>query len=262
MRVATRDYLRGAYQKTTQWAAQGGGPLRIVELYLWTLASWDVLGVHHSSYDSTWTASYRDDVVAQRVATHNSRLTGISAPLDRFPLAKEKWNNDGSMTCEDYCKSPTVGDVMYGSCHKAYDEGTKKSMSCSTYRGKTGSQLVCYCKSPREPPPAARLKPPLWRFGSARGSAQMLIGRASDAALTQAVSALLIPCRAEESGPGRQHIVQRVLQQQNLWRLRHPDLQRRLRHPEQHADPMRDGQGQGIQAGALPVRLRCAMWHR
>jgi hypothetical protein len=38
-----RDWLRSTYNKTTEWLKNGGGPWKVPELFLWNLASWDVV---------------------------------------------------------------------------------------------------------------------------------------------------------------------------------------------------------------------------
>jgi hypothetical protein len=38
-----RDWLRSTYNKTTTWLQNGGGPWKVPELFLWNLASWDVV---------------------------------------------------------------------------------------------------------------------------------------------------------------------------------------------------------------------------
>lgn len=52
---------------------QGGGPTYpISALYMWNLASWDVLGIYPES--TTADGSYVDQVVASMVTQHNNGL--------------------------------------------------------------------------------------------------------------------------------------------------------------------------------------------
>lgn len=74
--VVTRAWLRKAYSSVLAWLNSGGGPnLRVGDAYVWSLASWDVLGIHWLSYDAMG-STYRDNVVANKIAQHNSAISG------------------------------------------------------------------------------------------------------------------------------------------------------------------------------------------
>ena len=60
--MPTRDWLRRAYSTTSAWLKAGGGPsYRVGALALWTLCSWDAIGVGY-------VPGYQDRVVAALVA--------------------------------------------------------------------------------------------------------------------------------------------------------------------------------------------------
>jgi hypothetical protein len=82
--IPTRTWLRQAYAAVLTWLKAGGGPnLRVGDAYVWTLASWDVLGIHWLSYDASGN-TYRDNVISNQVALHNAAISGMSIPY-RFP---------------------------------------------------------------------------------------------------------------------------------------------------------------------------------
>ena len=59
------------------------------------------VGVHHSSYDSTWTVGYQDRVISQMLANYNGRIKGINVDQHRFEQPFAKWGNKGNMSCDE-----------------------------------------------------------------------------------------------------------------------------------------------------------------
>ncbi|KAF8073017.1 rpsQ [Scenedesmus sp. PABB004] len=68
--VEVRDWRRRFYKETSRWLMDGGGSrYRVDAMYLWGLASWDVLGVHYASRGAS--GSYRDAHVIDTLRAHN-----------------------------------------------------------------------------------------------------------------------------------------------------------------------------------------------
>jgi hypothetical protein len=69
---AYKLYRRSYYQSMTKWAYQGGGPLyRIDAIYLWSVGSFDVHGVHPVSTSSQGT--FADKWIQTNIKALNSR---------------------------------------------------------------------------------------------------------------------------------------------------------------------------------------------
>jgi hypothetical protein len=47
-----KDFITKYYQQATRWASGGTGPtFKVTNVYIWNVASWDVTGIYHSSYN-------------------------------------------------------------------------------------------------------------------------------------------------------------------------------------------------------------------
>lgn len=70
-----RQYLENFYRVTAQWAQRGGGPNYVVSaIFLWSITSYDALGIHYWSSSSSGT--YRNPTVASTVLSYNEGLRG------------------------------------------------------------------------------------------------------------------------------------------------------------------------------------------
>jgi hypothetical protein len=85
--VPTRSWLRKAYAAVLPWLRTGGGPsLGVGDAYIWSLASWDVIGIHWLSYDGAGN-TYRDNVISNQIIGHNSGISGVQITT-RFPYRR------------------------------------------------------------------------------------------------------------------------------------------------------------------------------
>lgn len=67
---ALRDYVVKYYKQAVRWAAQGTGPeFKVSQIYVWNVASWDVMGIYHYSYSRD--GSYKNDEVIKIVKQWN-----------------------------------------------------------------------------------------------------------------------------------------------------------------------------------------------
>jgi hypothetical protein len=58
---------------TADWLSNGGGPQYPVDrIYVWTAGSWDALGVHYLSSDSS--GSWADNEIIDLVKKHNAKV--------------------------------------------------------------------------------------------------------------------------------------------------------------------------------------------
>jgi len=77
-RAQYRQYRRQLYKLLSDWAAQGGGPTyRIDGIYIWSVGTWDVQGVHPSS--NSWAGSFADDVICNDLRANNAAANGRPA---------------------------------------------------------------------------------------------------------------------------------------------------------------------------------------
>jgi len=75
-RPANRAYLREFYTKASAWLADPGRmTYRVAKVYVWSLASWDVLGVYPES--TTAEGSYYDATIGQGIRKHNAAMRGV-----------------------------------------------------------------------------------------------------------------------------------------------------------------------------------------
>jgi hypothetical protein len=149
------------------------------------------VGIHHSSYDSSWTVGYQDRVISQMIANYNGRLNGIAVSQHRFEQSFPKRGNKGNVSCDEvrgsgnhcpaagwkeccfggpgrawrqcfvgmtavllrlqYCRAPIK--QRFSGCARAFDTATRQSLGCDAVRGFGPKDVVCHCISPREWPP-------------------------------------------------------------------------------------------------------------
>lgn len=70
-----RAFLRRFYDATVQFARNGGGPnYRVKGIFLWSIISYDVTGVHYFSSSSS--GSYRDTQISNELRSHNLAQRG------------------------------------------------------------------------------------------------------------------------------------------------------------------------------------------
>jgi hypothetical protein len=71
--VPTKTAVRQLYNMTTKYLKAGGGPqYRVDGLFLWGVASWDLLGIHWRSYSGH--GSYYETGVVRIVKEHNAEV--------------------------------------------------------------------------------------------------------------------------------------------------------------------------------------------
>ena len=70
---ANRAFLREYYSKAVQWlAAPEKTTYRVSTVFIWSMASWDVLGIYPESSNAL--GSYQDDVIVKLVREHNTAV--------------------------------------------------------------------------------------------------------------------------------------------------------------------------------------------
>ncbi|GBF89297.1 hypothetical protein Rsub_02174 [Raphidocelis subcapitata] len=76
-----RAYRRRFYETLSQYVKNGGGQYRVDDVFVWTIGSWDVLGIHPTS--SSQSGSWRDDAIVSNVKSINGGggvVTNTPAP--------------------------------------------------------------------------------------------------------------------------------------------------------------------------------------
>jgi hypothetical protein len=70
LKADNRDLINLFYMRTIEWLAGGGGPHYWVDkLFLWSVGSWDVMGLNQDSYSEEGMFFLPD--VAYKIADHN-----------------------------------------------------------------------------------------------------------------------------------------------------------------------------------------------
>lgn len=70
------------YQQTSRYLLRGGCAYRVSGVFLWNLASWDVIGLYPTCYDNGTCVpgAYRDPWVVELVREHNALVAGGRPP--------------------------------------------------------------------------------------------------------------------------------------------------------------------------------------
>lgn len=78
--ISCRSYLREFYSKALQWLANPSQTtFKITSVFIWSMASWDVLGIYPESTTPSQ-GSYRDPQMAEAIAAYNK---GVSAAQEQ-----------------------------------------------------------------------------------------------------------------------------------------------------------------------------------
>lgn len=93
-----QGFRREFYSKVLQWLSQPDiKTYQVSEVFLWGMASWDVLGVSRES--SSVAGTYRDDVLVAGIAKHNTAVIGA------------KVCNQGQAACEAFGSGKKKSDA-------------------------------------------------------------------------------------------------------------------------------------------------------
>lgn len=84
-----RSLINLFYIRTTEWLANGGGPHYWVDkLFLWSIGSWDVMGLNKYSYSENGTFQLPE--VASRIAEHNYKVNNGLIYSDYFEAGQRR----------------------------------------------------------------------------------------------------------------------------------------------------------------------------
>jgi hypothetical protein len=78
---ANRAFLREYYAKALQWlSAPENTTYRVSAVFIWSMASWDVLGIYPESSNAQGT--YQDNVIVQQIRVHNEAVLAERAQVE------------------------------------------------------------------------------------------------------------------------------------------------------------------------------------